>query len=713
MSAFLIGDDLAGKKAGLPLDALEDFLDDVDYQPLWRPEADRAAEYYDGNQLDPKMIAEMERRGQPILIHNLIAPAIDGVLGAEAKTRTQWEVKADNDEFKEVAEGLNQELNEAARIATADRACADAYAAQTKTGLGWVEVNRNSDPFKYRYRTNYVHRREIFWDWHSKLPDLSDARWLIRQRWLDEDEAVMAFPKHKELVEYLSGGYSGSELLNAINDSPDLAGAYSSYADTKLNTEEYWDSQRRRIRVFEVYYRVYDRRHVLKTSDGTAILFNIHNPVHLALVNSDQAEVEEAVYSTMRMAYFLGPHRVSDMPSPHPHNHFPYVPFFGFREDQTDVPYGLIRRMIPSQDEINVRRSKITALLNKYRVIKEHDALYRMSDDEMLDELGRDDSVINLKKGKEFKIDQEFSQIQQQFTLLQDSVKMIQDTAGIYSSFLGQESNATSGVAIDSLVEQGSTTLGELNDNYRYSRQQVGQLLLANIVQDLSNKKNHAVKVNGDKPSKKKTVVLNQVVKREDGTEEISNQVVKTKAQVVLADITSTPGYRAQQRHRLMEVIARLPDSLATIILPFIIEDSDIPNRDEITKLLRQAIGQAPDMEDMTDEEKQQYMADQEAKQAEIDMQMAEVEARIAKVQGEARKVNAQATEAEQKAGMAPLQAEKLTADTQHVYAQMKKIIAEVITMRKELMERMESSIRVDSQKQNLLNSVVDISASV
>lgn len=702
MSAFLVAEDFA-KNPGLPLESLEKFLDDVDYQPSWRAEADRAADYYDGNQLTPDMIAEMERRGQPVLVHNLIAAAIDGVLGAEAKTRTQWQVTADNDEYKDMAEALNMELNEAARLTIADRGCADAYAAQVKTGLGWVEVNRNTDPFKYKYRVNYVHRREIFWDWHSKLPDLSDARWLLRQKWLDEDEAVMMFPKHKEIIRALAGGWSSSDLLSAIQDSPDLQGAYNDYSVSNLNFEEYWDSTRRRLKIFEVYYRVYERKPVLKTQDGEAIVYDPQNRFHVAIVASGRADIVMEPYAVMRMAYFLGPHRVHDQVSPHPHNHFPYVPFFGFREDKSDVPYGLIRRMMPAQDEINHRRSKLTALLNKYRIVKDHDALHNMSDEDLLDELSRDDTIINLNKDKNFKIEQEFNLVQQQFSVLQDSVSMVRDTAGIYNAFLGQDSSASSGVAIDSLVEQGSTTLGELNDNYRYSRQLVGNLLLHHIVQDLGEKMNHKVRVTGQKSSKAKDIVLNEVTQDESGRQVISNRVVKTKAQVVLADITSTPGYRAQQRYRLMDLAAKLDPETARLLIPFIIEDSDVPNQDDILKMIRKTMGHQPDTEDMDDQELQQYQKEQEEAQAQFDAQMAEVEARLSKLQGEARKVNAEASEVEQKSGLIPLDAEKTQAETQLLYTQMKKIVTDVVEMRRTMMERVDKTIQAESKQQKLL----------
>src|SRR5690606_37451981 len=131
----------------------------------------------------------------------------------------------------------------------------------------------------------------------------------------------------------------------------------------------------------------------------------------------------------------------------------------------------------------------------------------------------------------------------------QEAQKMIQDVAGIYSAFLGQEGGAKSGIAIDSLVEQGTTTLAELNDNYRFARQLVGELLLAHIVDDIGEKE-HPIRLNVNKPQKTKVIVLNE--RRIDGDRtQITNSIVRTKTRVVLSDIANTPGYRQQMARSL------------------------------------------------------------------------------------------------------------------------------------------------------------------
>ena len=132
----------------LDADTLIRWANEIRFQPTWRVEADKASEYYAGNQLDPGLAAELQQKGMGPLVTNLIAPTVNILLGTEAKTRSDWRVIADSDDYQEVAEAQSAKLFEAEREARADRACSDAYAAQIVSGIGWVEVARNSNPFE-------------------------------------------------------------------------------------------------------------------------------------------------------------------------------------------------------------------------------------------------------------------------------------------------------------------------------------------------------------------------------------------------------------------------------------------------------------------------------------------------------------------------------------------------------------------------------------
>ena len=696
------------KTAQVTLRDLERIVGDISLQPIWRPEADRAADYYDGRQLEPDVVREMEARGQPVLIHNLIQPAINGVLGLEAKTRTDWKVVADDEdkdgeEQADVAEAMNMELNKAARMTRANRACSDAFAAQVKTGMGWVEVTRNGDPFAYPYEVNYIHRREIFWDWHARKPDLADARWMLRRKWLEQDELIMAFPQHKRLIEAMSNGFIGYDPWQTEEPllySQELLGAYTDQTTTSIPEDQWWDPDRRRALVYEIYYRVWEKKPVLKTQDGQVFEFDKQSKIHQAVLANGQAEVVIAPYSKMRLSYFIGPHRVADLDSPHPHNKFPYIPFWGYKEDRTEIPYGIVRGMMPAQDEINKRRSRLTWLLNAKLIIKDEDSVLDMNDDEIMDAVHSGFGVISMNPNRQnknsdaFKVQTDMGVAQQQFTVMQEAEKMIQDVAGIYNSFLGADSGAQSGVAIDSLIEQSSTTLAEMNDNYRYSRQLLGELLLDHIVADIGENQKD-VQINKDNHKKTRTIRLNE--RREDGfTKKVTNQVVRTRMNVVMDEVANTKTYRQQLARGLMEMAGQMPDQIKMALIDMIVELSDIPSRDEVLKRIRQATGQGVDPEDMTEEEQAQMQRKQQLQQEMEELEIENKRLEVQELAAKARKLNA---ESQEKESLTEHEQNKLIAEYREINARIKEIVTNVAKARKDLYQTIDGEIELESKR--------------
>lgn len=700
----------AQDKEQLDIRGLERLLSDIDYQPRWQVESQRCADYYDGKQLDAAVLQVMQERGMAPLVFNLVAPAIDGVLGMEAKTRTDWICRADNDDGLEVAEALNEKLNEAMRIMNANRACSDAYAAQAKAGLGWVEVNRNSDPFKYEYRCNYVHRREIYWDWYAKEPDLSDARYLVRHKWVDADQAKVAFPKHKHLIDAAVNGWDHwfTNIEDVRNVAPELMSGYEDYSVKSMSDFEYFDYGRKRLKVYEVWYRVYVKGKVMKLENGRAVRFDPTNKMHRAAEAGGHVQIIEGVFPVMRLAFFLGPHRVMDIKSPLPHNSFPYIPFWGFKEDGTGIPYGLIRRMLSPQDEVNARRSKMMWLMTAKRVIMDSDAT-ELTMEEVLDETARADGVIVMNPNRKnrdasaFRVEQDFQLAAQQFQVMKDAEEMIQNTSGVYNAMLGKGDEQQSGIAISSLVEQSSTTLAELNDNYRYSRRLVGEQMLDLIVHDMGRKEETVV-VNVDRPMKTKRIQLNKREVGDDGREQITNDVVLTRTKVVLDDITATAGYRAQIANRIMDLIGTLPDDIKAQLMPIALEATDVPQRDKMIEVLNRVLGNDIDIDKMSDEERQAYEQEQQIKAKQRELEMAEMEQKVAEIAAKVKKLNAEA-------GSKEYDNRKKEAETEKVLEEVAQLRAELDNMRDEQVQRIDAENAALEARNTL--SQLDITSAV
>ena len=246
---------------------------DLRDEPLWRANAELEAAYYDGNQLPQETLQRMYENGISPTIVNMIQPAIDGMRGFEAIIRTDPMVVAENEESIEGVEALNEKFKEALRLTQFNTATASAYFDQIKIGIGWFEVSRQSDPYKYPYRAVGIPWREMFWDWRAREPDLSDARYLIRRCWYDYDFLMTVLPEHRDLIMNAGTGWSRDWIETWDHHSTRGRGDYMARTlahsrhyeeNASLEEREWRDMERGRIAMYEILYRVPKRVQVLR-----------------------------------------------------------------------------------------------------------------------------------------------------------------------------------------------------------------------------------------------------------------------------------------------------------------------------------------------------------------------------------------------------------------------------------------------------------------
>lgn len=590
---------------------LLNLMGDIDGQPDWRTDANRCCAYYDGDQIPPQVAAVLEERGQPVECQNLIAPAIDSVLGTEAKTRSDLRVEAnyENDDMEKLAEALNAEFYTVCQEMRIDRVRSDAYAGQIKAGLSWVEVRRNPDVTGPRYIAEQINRNEVDWDWLSKKPDLRDARWVRRRRWIDLDEAVMLFPQRAETLKNAVGTWDTFDDIERIDgDDVDLRSGWEERQTWSRNEAEYLSTSRDRIMLYVIYYRVYERIPMLALPTGKMVEYDKNNIAHAVAVASGRVKVEMRLVSFIRESWWAGPYHLGDRPCDAPQGMFPLVPFWGFRKDQNGIPYGLVSRMISAQNSYNFRHLKVTWLLQASQVIMDSDAT-NMTAEQVRKEANRPDGVFVLNADRKNKtkaadalqINRDSSVSAQQMQVMEYDRQNIQDCAGIYSSYMGQDtSGVVSGIAVSNLVEQSSTTLAEINDNYTMACNALGELVLNYLLEDLKQKTSYTIVVNRKDKRRRKVVTIN--TPGDDG--KITNDISRLDARIVLAPIDSTPAYRAQLADRLIGIIQKLPPQAQSAVIDLVLELVEIPNKDEFIDRVSRALG-TQDPQYMTDEEKQ------------------------------------------------------------------------------------------------------------
>jgi hypothetical protein len=385
----------------------------------------------------------------------------------------------------------------------------------------------------------------------------------------------------------------------------------------------------------------------MKLPNGKVVPFKQDDQRHVAALQAGIIRPYEATYSQVRVAFYLGPHRLYDFPSPYSHRYFPYVPFWGFRTDKEQAPFGLVRGMMSPQDVVNSSDAKQHWMLNARRLIASSDAIDTRHNSwrQVQDELARPDAVVLLDPAKPtsiFKVEQDFQLTTQQYQRRLQAANDIENAGGVFKSMMGKEGGATSGIAINALIEQGSVTLAEINDNYRFARRQVGEMLFSMIHEDLIGQP-MTVQVPAQFGSRKKPVALNQP-NPQTGT--VDNNVALVNAKVVLNDVPSTPAFRAQQLQVLSEVVKSLPPEMQMATIDVLIKLTDVPEKDLLIERLRRMAG----IQDVPPEEEDAMLAQQQeaaAKAAQIQEEAAIAAIEKTEAETEALKAKTQATLAE------------------------------------------------------------------
>lgn len=644
----------------LTLEEYKDFIYEIEQQPQWRAVADKELDYADGNQLDTELLAAQRELGIPPAKEDLIGPALLAIQGYEANVRTDWRVTPNGQpDGQDIADALNFRLNEAERHSKADRACSTAFRPQAAVGLGWVEVSRESDPFKYPYRCSAVHRNEIHWDFYALEDDLSDARYLRRTRWLHPSRLVKVFPKHKELIREC-GRHGQSWWLNYSPEALDggsstglSTGAWDAARSWTVAEHHWYDPVSKDVCVAELWYRRWVDAVVLRAPDGRVVEYDEKNPMHNYSLARGLVRPQRSVVARVRRSFWLGPHCLHDGPSPYTHRHFPYVPFWGFREDSTRVPYGLVRGMIFQQDRLNSGTAAMTWGMTAYRVERTKGAT-DMTDDQVRRQVGRRnaDIVLNAaamaQPGARFEVKRDVQLTDQQLQMLSDARMALERVSpAVAGAFLGRRGTATSGVQEETQVEQANQSLAHLMDNLRSARTQVGELLLSMIVEDMGREPQTVV-IEGDAITPDRVVHLNKPeVDPSTGTPYLSNDLQRTRLKVGLEDVPSTSTYRGQQLRAMSEAVKSLPPQYQAAAMPFLASLMDVPFKRDLVAALR-AAGQQPTPEEIdqriNDAVKQALaQAGNELKARELDMKEARNDAEIKKIMAQAVQVGVQA----------------------------------------------------------------------
>jgi hypothetical protein len=381
-----------------------------------RRESEKARDYYDGRQIDAEQEAALKKRKQPIIHENIIKEKVETLCGIERQARVDPIAYPRVPQKEPDANAATDALRYVEQDQDLDIKKSRVFENMLIEGLGGVEVtvrqlkNGTIDPLVVQIAWD-----RIYADPHSCEADYSDASYTGYITWMDADVALKRWPDKKDVIE--------STMQRGTSASADTF-------DDKPKWSVWYDSKRRRIRINTHYH----------LEDG------VWNRCVFTLAG----ELEESAPSVL----------IDDEGNPEN----PLILQSAYVDRDNDR-YGIVRDMIPLQDEVNKRRSKFLHMVNSNRwrvsrTVGQDKAMVKT-------ELAKPDAIVVADNGEIESLDQS-SKDNGQFTLLQDTRATLKGNIGPNAYLQGKAGETQSGRAVLAQQQAGMTQMTPLLDNLRH-----------------------------------------------------------------------------------------------------------------------------------------------------------------------------------------------------------------------------------------------------
>jgi hypothetical protein len=619
-----------------------------------RAEQHKDAAFYDHKQWEPEAARILIERGQAPLTYNLIKPAVDWVIGTERRTRVDWKIHPRGPEDEKLATVKQQTVKYVDDVNNGSFARSAAFSHQVKVGIGWVEecvrTMGDEEPICFRHED----WKAMWWDPFARELDLRDARYMTRSKFMDVDYAIAMWPHAAGAL--VQNARAADDLDLDDNENPqDIPGLWfdtTSHSHSQETTHHHNGAgggtfglgrrQRSRVRILETWYRKPMRVKVLRSLD-MALDRAVYDPKlasHAEALTIGRAQTVDRVVDRMCVAIWIPSLLLKTQETPYKHNRFPFTPFIAYRDDANGLPYGLIRGMRDAQSDYNKRRGKALYVLSVNRLLYEASAIDEADENAFLDEANQPDAQLRLKDGalKEKRV-----QFESGLQIADAHLKMMEQDQfhifegnGITRENLGQNSNAISGRAILAKQQQGAVTTAELFDNYRFGFRISGQKLLSITEQFMTLPKR--IRIVGPGGAYKWLQINEPAFDEATGEVFFHNDITKSEADFYVDQQDYRETVRMAMAESLFETMKGLDPTLQLQLFDLAIELTDIPNREEFARRIRELNGQTAPGEEASPEQQAQKQAQEQAKAEEAALAKRAREARAGKDESAALK---------------------------------------------------------------------------
>lgn len=671
---------------------LEWYYNEKDIQSANRLEMSMDADFYDSLQWDPEDAQVLRDRGQMPLVYNEVAPMIDWLIGTERRTRVDWRVMPRTEDDVEMADVKTKLLKYNHDVNRVSYNRSRAFADAVKSGVGWIDDGVRDDPTTEVIYNKYEDWRNVLWDSRGSYElDLSDARYLFRWRWVDEDIAVMMFPDRSTQIRSCVEDTQHSSTADAEEDTwytaEDLLSGAKSGTLRASGNGMMFDGKRRRVRLIECQYRKPVMSKIVTAGPFKGKFFNESDGAMVQALSQSSGSIVDKVVMRVHVAVFTESHMLAMGPSVFRHNRFSLTPIWCYRRGRDRQPYGAIRRVRDVQQDLNKRASKALFMLNTNQVIADEGAVEDWN--VLRDEVDRPDGLIVKKAGKELRIQRDTDAATGQIQMMTLDAQSIQKSAGVSQENMGRQTNAVSGQAIKARQDQGSVVTTEPFDNLRFATQVSGEKQLSLSEQFYTEEK--VIRLTGAKGAIE-WVKINAPEQQPDGSVRFINDITASTADFVVSETDYAGTMRQVMFDALNQMAVRLPPEISLRLMTIAMEFSDLPNKDQVAEQFRKLTGERDENKPMTPEEQAQQESQMQAQAESLQMQRESAMAALDEQRAKVREINARAAKLESDAAMSGWNAQG-TADMQSAIMQVRQEAAQEIDRLSEALRKAQADL--------------------
>lgn len=469
------------------LQELQDFFEyarSSEVRRKWALQYDINLKYYYGDQWSDALKQEFQEIGAIPITINRIEPAITSYTSLQINSRKRIAAKQTTPIAKhgKIAEFINNLFYTIQTQNDFQNKSTQKYVDALVGGLGFTHFGYEADTYK-TFFYDYVDPREVYLDPDDQSQRYEHSSFIIRSYFVPVVKLKERYNKHADYFDELLGKDS---LPTASNDF------YSS-----INNYDACDWVRgRAIRIVEVYYKKnvkYYETTVLFPADpkvdgeDAEDLEQYFCTFDEELANKkkvDGAEVKELHGTQIWKGVFTSDVLLESgaIPSQVPNQkHFPIIPLC-LRRNYLGVPYGVVDGLIDLSTTLNYIWTKIIhGLDSKHLIVSDPNFDMSKQGEAWKEELRKKIGIVATTNARDVQLINNETLLPLIFQAGQRIDFEFQQRTQLFDEIRGQETNATSGIAIQQRTINSARTQNPLNATYDHMLLSEGQLMLDTI----------------------------------------------------------------------------------------------------------------------------------------------------------------------------------------------------------------------------------------